>query len=398
VDGPALLDELRRSGLGAGLAAVGATSADVLEPARSVLHHRKAQGLHGSMQFTYRNPDRSTEPSRVLAGARSLVVGAYAYLRAEPPPAPTPGPGPGGGPGAGSAAGQPPAPLEGRVARYAWRDHYAELATGLEAMADLLRHHGWRAEVVADDNALVDRAAAWRAGLGWYGKNANLLLPGAGSWFVLGAVITDAPLPASDAPVPDGCGPCTRCMEACPTEAIVAPGVVDARRCLAWLVQAPGDIPLQYREAVGDRLYGCDDCQEVCPPNRLGERRHPAPPAEGDSQAVVDLAWLLDADDDELLDRLGRWYIPRRDPAHLRRNALVVLGNCGDAADGWVVAAVERYRRHADPMLRAHATWAGRRLGLLTAPDPGEADPRLRAEWDHPVAARSGGPPRPPAG
>ena len=121
--------------------------------------------------------------------------------------------------------------------------------------------------MVADDNALVDREAAVRAGLGWYGKNSNVLLPGAGSWFVLGTVITDAPLPSSSR-LSDGCGPCRRCLDGCPTGAIVAPGVVDARRCLAWLVQAPGSIPEDFRPAIGDRMYGCDDCQEVCPPNR----------------------------------------------------------------------------------------------------------------------------------
>ena len=128
--------------------------------------------------------------------------------------------------------------------------------------------------MVADDNALVDREAAYRAGLGWYGKNANLLLPGEGSWFVLGSVVTDAPAAPPSRPrrCADGCGTCTRCLDGCPTGAIVAPGVVDARRCLAWLLQVEGAFPREHRVALGDRLYGCDDCQEVCPPNR---RRRP---------------------------------------------------------------------------------------------------------------------------
>src|SRR6185295_8008395 len=103
----------------------------------------------------------------------------------------------------------------------------------------------------ADDNSLVDREAAYLAGLGWYGKNANLLLPGQGSWFVLGSVVTDAPLPVAAAPATDGCGGCRRCLDGCPTGAIVAPGVVDARRCLAWLEQRPGPFPVEFRAALG---------------------------------------------------------------------------------------------------------------------------------------------------
>ena len=129
------------------------------------------------------------------------------------------------------------------VARYAQRDHYKLLGDGLRAVAAGLKAAGWKARVVVDDNALVDREAAHRAGLGWFGKSANILLPGRGSWFVLGSVVTDAPLDASNGPVDDGCGSCRRCIDSCPTGAIVAPGVVDARRCLAWLVQSPGVFP-----------------------------------------------------------------------------------------------------------------------------------------------------------
>ena len=178
------------------------------------------------MAFTYRNPERSTDPSRVVAGARSLVVGARNYLRTEP---------------------EGPRPSGGSVARYAWIDHYVPLRAALATVADRLRGDGWKAVVVADDNAIVDREAAFRAGLGWYGKNANLLLPGKGSWFVLGSVVTDAPLDAAGATVPDGCGTCRRCIDACPTAAIVAPGVVDARRCLAWILQRAGSIPVEFR-------------------------------------------------------------------------------------------------------------------------------------------------------
>ena len=342
------------AGRAAGLDAVGVASAEPFESTRAVLNERRDQGLHGGMAFTYRNPDRSTDPGRVVAGARSLVVGALGYHR------PTPA---------------PPNRAVGRVAAYARRDHYATLRDALGQVAEVLRAAGHQAVVVADDNALVDREAARRAGLGWYGKNSNILLPGWGSWFVLGTVVTTAAL-APSAPVPDGCGPCRRCLDGCPTGAIVAPGVVDARRCLAWLVQADGDFPLEFREALGDRIYGCDDCQEVCPPNRQavladaanGEAANREAAVDLDSnEAWVDLVELLGLDDAELMDRYGRWYIPRRDPRYVRRNALVALGNSERGSDPDVADTVTRYLHDPDPMLARHAAWAAHRLGVGAA-------------------------------
>jgi len=244
-------------------------------------------------------------------------------------------------------------------------DAYERLAEGLEAIAAHLREAGHRAVVVADQNHLVDRAAAHRAGIGWYGKSSNVLVPGHGSMVVLGSVLTDAELPPAPGPVDDGCGSCRRCLDGCPTGAIVAPGVVDARRCLAWLVQSPDPIPVELRPAVGDRLYGCDDCQEVCPPNRplgapLGARS-----AEGVAAtraAWVDVIGLLDADDETLLRAHGRFYIPRRDPRFLRRTALVVLGNTGDPGDPDVVRVLARYADADDALLADHARWATERL------------------------------------
>lgn len=337
----ATAESVRATGLAAGLDAVGVATAGRFDDVRQVLESRKAEGLHGGMQFTYRNPARSTDPGRVVPGARSLVVGARRYRRADAP-----------------APDQP----AGAVARYARRDEYAGLRRSLDAVAGELRGDGWRARVICDDNALVDRAAARRAGLGWVGKNTNVLVPDAGSWFVLGSVVTDAPLVDADPPAAaDGCGSCTRCIDACPTGAIVAPGVLDARRCLAWLVQAEGTFPVEHREALGDRLYGCDDCQEVCPPNRVVDRRGIEREAD-DDQAWVPLLELLATNDEDLLARHGRWYIAGRDPRHLRRNALVALGNVGDPADGQVLATIERYATGDDALLVEHAAWAAARL------------------------------------
>jgi epoxyqueuosine reductase len=329
-----LTERVLEAGRAAGLVAVGVTTAEPFDSTRRDLEERRAAGLASTMQFTYRNPARSTDPSRALPNAQALVAGAY--------------------PVCGVLAPEPLQPrTQGRVARYVWRDHYAELRDALDAVAEALRTDGFAARVLADDNALVDRAVAVRAGLGWFGKNANVLVPGHGSWVVLGCVVTDAPLVPSTEPVADGCGGCTRCIDGCPTGAIVAPGVVDARKCLAWLVQAEGTFPLEYREALGDRIYGCDDCQEVCPPSR---RVHHA---EGGPRNV-DLVRIIEASDDELLAEFGSWYIPKRDPRYIRRNALIALGNSRDES---VRGLLLRWSQSDDELLAEHATWALERLG-----------------------------------
>jgi len=378
VDGAADAGELIALGRACGLDAVGVASAEPFAGTRAELERRKAAGLDGGMQFTFRNPARSTDAAATLPGARALVVGARAYREDEP-----------------SADVQQGAHATGRVARYAWRDHYGPLRDALGVVAERLRGDGWRAVVVADDNALVDREAAYRAGLGWYGKNANLLLPGKGSWFVLGSVITDAPLAPAAGPARDGCGSCRACLDGCPTGAIVEPGVVDARRCLAWLVQQAGVFPREHRVALGHRLYGCDDCQEVCPPNqRLGHRATAPQDGAGSSpESWVGLLELLEADDAELLARHGRWYIPRRDPRWLRRNALVVLGNVGSRDDEGVAGVLRRYLADPNPILRAQAVWTAARLGCLELLD-GE---QLAADPAAEVAAELAALPQPRA-
>jgi epoxyqueuosine reductase len=302
------------------------------------------------MPFTFRKPARSTDPESLLPGAASLVVGATSYLRVPP----------GYEHGAGESE-QAGASL-GRIARYQWRDHYEPLRDGLYAVSAELRAAGWRTRIVADDNSLVDREAAVQAGLGWYGKNCCVLLPGQGSWFVLGSVVTDAPLVAATTKVADGCGTCSRCLPACPTGAIVAPGVLDARRCLAWLVQAPGDFPEQFRAALGDRIYGCDDCQEVCPINRKAERTSPPPSAEADSAPWVQLVRLAMSSPAEVLAEFGRWYLPGRDADVLRRNAFVALGNVGEPGDATVMAAIAHGLNDPNPIIVRHALWAANRL------------------------------------
>ena len=367
-----LADELRRIGRDGGLDAVGICDAGAFTETRADLEDRKRAGLAADMQFTYRNPARSTDPQATLPGARALFVGVRRYVRQD------------------RSGGEGPRPA-GRVARYSWVDHYRPLRTALGLVADRLTEEGWKARVVADDNALVDRAAAVRAGIGWYGKNSNVLVPGSGSWFVIGSVITDAPIAPQRPPEPvaDGCGSCRRCIAACPTGALVGPGRLDARKCLAWLVQAPGLFPREYREALGDRIYGCDECQDSCPVNQRAERHSPPPDPEPGSQISVDILGLLSADDSTVMNLVGRWYIPRRQARYVRRNALVVLGNTADPAAPGVTDALRAALADPDPIVRAHAVWAAGRLGcpdLLRGVED-DPDPLVTEEI---MAVRSG--------
>lgn len=323
---------------------VGVTDADVLDDARRVLHERKAGGLHDGMQFTYRNPDRSTDPRRAVPEARSVIVAARSYLWNEDPEPPTTG-------------------VHARVGRYAWIDQYEPLRIALREVADQLKEAGHKAQVFADDNSIVDRAVAHRAGIGWFGKNANLLVPGAGSFFVLGCIVTTAEFAPAQRLAPDGCGTCVRCIDDCPTDAIIAPGVIDGGRCLSWILQKPGPIDPAFREAVGDRIYGCDDCQDGCPISvRLGRRDTVEIDDDADVQSHVDALDLLDADDATIEARHGRWWIAGREMRWLRRNALVVVGNVADAEDRRVRATLDRYRADPDPILAEHAVWAMERI------------------------------------
>jgi len=384
-----------------GLDAVGVASAEPFDEAREELEARRSRGLASSMQFTYRNPARSCDPSAALTGAKSLIVGALRYEEDG-------GTGSGGKTGRGVAGetangacgGSAGEALEesapesqdekmfAKVAAYAQRDYYADLRSALGEIAKRLRDDGYEACVVADDNALMDREAARRAGLGWYGKNTCLLIPRKGSRFVLGSVITTAEF-APSKPIDRTCGTCNLCQKACPTGALDVAGQLDARRCLAWLLQAEGIFPREYRAALGNRFYGCDDCQDVCPVNYLGEQSQGNLP--GATQEKLDFAPVLEVlklSDEELMDRYGRFYIPRRQPRYLLRNALLVLANTAPGVDDPDVAsALQDSVEHEDPMLRAHGVWAAQRLGRFDLAESANCDPdaRVREEARRPV-------------
>lgn len=348
----------------AGLDLLGVCTADPFADVETELRRRVESGLSGRLAFTFADPARSTDIRRSFPWARRLVVGGLSYL----PEAGSPGPG---------------RPGSARVARFAVDDAYEPLRRALERVAGALREEGWRAELLVDDTRLVDRAAAVRAGLGWWGKSSMVVTHRFGPWTLFGSVATDAELSVSE-PDERSCGTCDACMPACPTGAIVAPGVVDARLCLAAVLQSRGDIPVDLRPAVADRLYGCDECLAACPPGRrlAGEAEAP--------RGRIDAAALLTFDDGEILGRFGRFYLPGRRPEYLRRNALVVLGNGGDATH---VALLGRFLSHPSPLLRRHAAWALGRIGaaeavrLLSERLAEEPDPPTRGEIAEALAA-----------
>lgn len=362
--GDAYWAHLQALGAHAGLDACGVARAEVLSRARACIEDRIERDLVNAMKFTFLRPVRSTNPVALVEGARSIIVGARSYAYGENVDADTSG-------------------VRAHIARYAWDDHYGHLKESLNVIASQLRRDGHRATVFADDNSIVDREVAYRAGIGWFGRNANILIPGKGSMFVLGCIVTTADLPPATV-VPDGCGSCTRCVPACPTGAIIEPGVIDAHRCLSWLLQKPGIFDRRYRAALGARIYGCDDCQTSCPPTKKAGTRQ----VERERVTTIDVREWLDFSDNELNDACSGWYVDHRNMTWVRRNLLIIAGNVGRADDVHLVDIMRRYLSHDEPVLRAHATWAAARLGLGNMVFWDDPDPMVQDELAHLPAPR----------
>ncbi len=320
-----LAQELSTLAYRKGAAGFGVTGAEVFTRERAALHASHETGRSGPLRFTYDDPDLATDVSQSFPWAKSLVAVSYDYL----PEANTPA-------GEGAVVG-----------RFATADQYEGVRRITGAVAEYLRRRGHRAEILSDDNRLVDRAAAVRAGVGWLGKSTMVLAPGHGPWMLLGTVVTDASIPA-DSPMQRDCGTCSACIPACPTGALGEWGL-DARRCLSTWLQTPGSIPQWIRPIMGRRVYGCDDCLTACPP---GGR---ALVAAGERPRQLPFSDLLALSDHDLLDRFGWWYVPRRQGRFIRRNLLVAAGNSRERA---AREAVEAHTRHPSSMIRGHAYWA----------------------------------------
>jgi epoxyqueuosine reductase len=325
--------ELQRLGEELGLDVVGAAPAGPYEETERHIRERRERGLFAGMRFTMARPEVSCHPERLLPGARTVVSAAHCYW----------------------ADAEPPEPGEGRLPRYTWSDAYEQLRSRLD---ELGRRLGGGYRVLVDANQHVDREGAARAGLGFYGKNTLLITRRHGSWVVLGTLVTEAELEPSP-PLELDCGSCRLCIDACPTGALDEPGTLDATRCLSYWTQAPGPIPAEYRTELGDQVYGCDICQDVCPWNRGVEKRRAGAAAPEGAEAAVSLVDWLSEDSTALRERYARLYVPGNDGRYLQRNALVALGNAGGPEHR---PLLERHAAGADPLLREHARWALERL------------------------------------
>ncbi|HET7170119.1 MAG TPA: tRNA epoxyqueuosine(34) reductase QueG [Gaiellales bacterium] len=302
-----------------GIDACGVCRAEPYARTETLIRERRQAGLFADMRFTMAHPERSCHPETLVRGARSVVAAARSYARPEPP--------------------KPRDRPRGRMPRYTRRDEYAVLRDQLGALGERLA--GWapgsRSAVFVDANHHVDREAAARSGIAVYGKNTLAITRRHGSWVVLGVLVTDAELepthPAADEPAWDACGSCRACIDACPTDAIVADGVLDARRCLSYHTQSRMD-ELPYAAELGDRVYGCDICQDVCPWNTGASRRAAELEPDAVDDAFPPLADWLEADPDELVERYRRLYVPELDGRYLARNARAALENVSGRRPG----------------------------------------------------------------
>lgn len=317
-------------------------------------------GYAGEMQYFTARREAYGTPQSILSGARSIVMLGISY---HLPPA--------AGPALPAAATPPPepAPIPARVAQYAQgvADYHAVLRDKLLHLAGVLEQKcpGSRARGVVDTAPLLERDFAQRAGLGWFGKNTMLLNRQLGSYFFLAALLVDLELEYDSPQTASYCGTCTRCLEVCPTDAFVAPYRLDARRCISYLtIEQRGPIAFDLREGIGDWLFGCDLCQEVCPWNRKAlVTREPAFRQQS-AAWQCDPVELLSVSEEEFRTRFRSLPLSRPKRAGLLRNACLVLGNRGDPR---AIPALIRALQEESPVVRGAAAWALGKLGGTTA-------------------------------
>ncbi len=371
-----------------GFDSVRITTAEAFPEAEHIIKERIAEGLmEGLPWFTAERTEVSCHPDALLPNAQSIIALAVCYLSEQP------------------EAELETGSLRGRISRYAWGDDYHEIIKPkLQQFADWLREYArnkigetLETRLFVDTGRMVDRAVAQRAGLGWYGKNTNILTKGWGSWVFLAEIVTNLPL-RPDEPLKANCGSCEICLHACPTKALPHPYELDNTRCISFLtIELRGSIPLELRPLMGNLIFGCDICQEVCPVNKLVERRLAMPerteaqrlPVTNikrkstiqDTNATIpqlnfhphdefrprltvgscpELIPLLSLTEEQFRERFRRSPIKRTKRRGLLRNVCVALGNIGDPQ---AVPALIGALHDEEALVRGHAAWALGRIG-----------------------------------
>ncbi len=366
----ALSQAIRLKALELGFAKIGISRAERLDE-RNGLKHWLAAGNHGEMSWMGSHPEKRIDPGKVLAEAKSVVSLAVNYY---------------------TAGSHSEDPIHGRISRYAWGgDYHAVLKDRLNSLAN------WIVETAEDTHCLwysdtgpiMDKAWAHRSGLGWIGKHSNLITRELGSWVFLGEILLTLELEC-DVEGKNYCGTCHRCLDACPTQAIVAPYVVDARLCISYLtIELRGAIPRELRPLIGSRIFGCDDCQDVCPWNRFAvpTKEKDFLPAPGNQVPV--LVGLLQMTEPQFRERFRASPVKRAKYAGFLRNVAVALGNSHDLM---AIPALSQALRHSESLVRAHAAWALGQIGgerarralahALTTEDSGEVIEEILAASD----------------
>jgi epoxyqueuosine reductase len=322
-------------------------------------------GMHGEMTYMETRSDRRKNPTLVLEDACSLIILAMSYHRTE---------------------GLSHEPLKGRISRYAWGgDYHLVMKDRLRQLQDFILYEAPEARSLyyVDTGPVMEKAWGARTSLGWMGKHTNLITREQGSWFFIGVILLNLEL-EYDSPENDYCGSCSRCIEACPTRAIIAPYVVDPRLCISYLtIELHGPIPRALRPLVGNRIFGCDDCQEVCPWNRFAVATSEKEFRPRDGNVMPALAALAQLTNEEFNSRFRGSPIRRTKRDGFVRNVVVALGNSRRPE---AVPAIAAALRDASSLVRGHAAWALGQIDtdesrrLLESAATVETDPQVLEE------------------
>lgn len=337
-------------------------------------------GMQGEMDYVPRSEDKRLDPTLALPGARSIVSVAKLYRTQDIP---------------GDLRDDRE---RGVISRYAWGDDYHDVMKDqLNELRSWLQEQepgAFDSRVYVDAGPVLEREVGMLAGLGWIGKNTMLMSRELGSYFFLGEIVTTLDL-AADEPVTDHCGSCTKCLDACPTDAFPEPYVLDARKCLSYLtIERRGEMPVEYRELAGDQIFGCDICQEVCPWNRKAPLAEDAEYQPRDGLVAPKMTPLMAMTDDAFRERFRGSPLKRSKRRGLLRNVAVSLGNAGNPD---AVPALEIGLSDAEPLVRRHAAWALGRVGGKPAEEAlrrartAENDADVLSEIDDALAQEAAG-------